>query len=170
MAEQTHEETETMTVGLSDESRAGVVELLSKTLADQHVLYMKLRNYHWNVIGPHFKPLHELFEEQYEQINEAIDETAEFIRQYDAPAPGTLAEMLELARLSEAEGETPDANTMVANLLADHETIVAQIREDIEKIDDDYDDDASEDYYIKLLQDHLKMAWMLRATVQGLAV
>ncbi|MEM6529466.1 MAG: DNA starvation/stationary phase protection protein [Chloroflexota bacterium] len=170
MVDHTHDTVIAVNVGLSDESRLGVVELLSKTLADQHVLYMKLRNYHWNVTGPQFMTLHELFEKQYEQIKTSIDETAEFIRTYGEPAPGTMQEMLDMARLSETPGDTPDAHTMVANLVADHEAIITQIRADIDTIDDDYDDDASEDYYTQMLQDHLDMAWMLRTFIQGNAV
>ncbi len=90
--------------GLTSEQQTGVVELLKYALADQHVLYMRMRNYHWNITGPQFQPLHALIEKQYDQLAEAIDDTAERIRQYGAFAPGTLKEMLELARLVEEPG------------------------------------------------------------------
>ncbi|KAB2857344.1 MAG: DNA starvation/stationary phase protection protein, partial [Anaerolineae bacterium] len=67
-------------IGLSKDSLNGVITLLNDALADQHVLYIKLRNYHWNVTGPRFYMLHELFEDQYNQIAAAIDETAERVR------------------------------------------------------------------------------------------
>ena len=100
--------------GLSDDQRAGVVELLKAALADQHVLFMRMRNYHWNVTGPQFQQLHELIEAQYDQIADAIDETAERIRQYGEFAPGTLQEMLDLTRMSEEPGVVPSAREMVA--------------------------------------------------------
>ncbi len=153
-------------VGLTDEQREGIVELLKKTLADQHVLYMKLRNYHWNITGPQFQQLHELLEEQYDDISETIDDTAERIRQYGAPAPGTLREMIDMSRLEEAPGEVPAAREMIENLVADHEAIIRQMRED-EEAADELDDVATEDYYTALIQDHLKMAWLLRAHLEG---
>ena len=66
--------------GVTDEQRAGVVEILNGTLADLHVLYTKTRNYHWNVVGEHFRDLHKLLEEQYEALAESIDEVAERTR------------------------------------------------------------------------------------------
>src|SRR5215211_4758805 len=92
---------EKINIGLTADQRAGVVEILSRTLADLHVLYVKTRNYHWNVVGEHFRDLHKLLEEQYEQLSEAIDLVAERSRQLGAPALGTLKEFLNHASLKE---------------------------------------------------------------------
>src|SRR5882724_13259566 len=88
-------------LGISDEARGHAVLILSKLVADEYVLYTKTRNYHWNVKGAHFHDLHLLFEKQYEQLDETIDEVAEFIRGLGGHAPGTLAEFLKTTRLSE---------------------------------------------------------------------
>src|SRR5690606_41827844 len=56
------------------------VGILAGILGDQHVLYVKTRNYHWNITGPHFNELHAFFEQQYNEIGTWIDETAERIR------------------------------------------------------------------------------------------
>lgn len=153
--------------GLTNEQQAGVVELLKSALADQHVLYMKMRNYHWNITGPQFQSLHALIEKQYDQIADAIDDTAERIRQYGAYAPGTLKEMLEMARLSEEPGVVPTAREMIANLVADHEAVIRQLREDTKTAGDQYEDISVEDYFTALTQDHQKMAWLLRAHLEG---
>ncbi len=153
--------------GLTSEQQSGVVELLKYVLADQHVLYMRMRNYHWNITGPQFQPLHALIENQYDQIAAAIDDTAERIRQYGAFAPGTLKEMLELARLDEEPGVVPSAREMVANLVADHEAVIRQLREDTKTAGDTYGDISVEDYFTGLVQDHQKMAWLLRAHLEG---
>ena len=153
--------------GLSSDQQKGVIELLKYALADQHVLYMRMRNYHWNITGPQFQSLHLLIEKQYDQIAEAIDDTAERIRQYGAFAPGTLKEMLELARLREEPGVVPSAREMVANLVADHEAVIRQLREDTKTAGDTYGDISVEDYFIRLTQDHQKMAWLLRAHLEG---
>ena len=82
-------------------------------------------------------------------------------------APGTLKEMLELSRLSEEPGVVPTAREMVANLVADHEAIIRQLREDTRTAGDQYEDISVEDYFTGLTQDHQKMAWLLRAHLEG---
>ena len=151
--------------GLNEEQRDAMIGLLKTALADMHVLYMKMRHYHWNITGAQFLPLHQLIEEQYDALSGVIDDTAERIRQYGDFAPGTMKEMLELARLTEDES-VPTAREMVANLVADHEAVIRALREDIE-VADDHDDVAVEDFFTGLLQDHQKMAWLLRAHLEG---
>ena len=153
--------------GLTSEQQAGVVELLKQALADQHVLYMRMRNYHWNVTGPQFQSLHALIEAQYTAVEATIDETAERIRQYGAYAPGTLKQMLDLARLQEEPDIIPSAREMVANLVADHESVIRQLREDTRLAGDKYEDIAVEDYFTGLVQAHQKMAWLLRSHLEG---
>lgn len=153
-------------IGLSEKNREGVVEILSTTLADLFVLRTKLRKYHWNVRGTLFHALHEMFEEQYDELAETIDDTAERIRTYGAMAPGTLQEFSEMTRLSEAPGEYPDAEAMVRDLIEDHETIIRNLREDIETCAERYKDVGSEDFLTGLLQDHQEQAWMLRAFIE----
>ncbi len=154
-------------LGLNDSAQQIVVDILKVLLADESLLYIKLRNYHWNVTGTEFFPLHAAFEEQYEKLADVIDDVAERIRQYGVMTPGTMDEFIKSSRLNEQPGVYPNARTMVANLLADHESIIRYLREDIEKIDDDADDVGAEDLLTAILQDHQKMAWMLRAYLEG---
>lgn len=149
-------------IGLTEEQRRGVAEVLTVHLANAHVLYIKTRNYHWNVQSRRFAELHEFFEEQYDQIAEGIDEIAERVRQLGIFAPGTMAEFLQLATLKEEPGVYPDPQTMIAKLLADHEAIIRALREDVEKVDD-LDDEGTTDFLTGMMEAHEKMAWMLRA-------
>src|SRR5438045_623314 len=68
-------------VGLDDNARQQICEILNKRLSDAFVLYTKTLNYHWNVTGIEFIQLHKLFEEQYEAQAEGIDALAERVRQ-----------------------------------------------------------------------------------------
>jgi starvation-inducible DNA-binding protein len=154
---------EKINTGLTDEQRAGVVEILNHTHADLEVLYTKTRNYHWNVVGEHFRDLHKLLEEQYEQLAEAIDQVAERTRQLGAPALGTVAEFTQQARLKEQPGDIPDQFTMLSNLCADHEAVIRQLREDADACDEQFHDMGTNDVLIGLMQVHEKIAWMLRA-------
>lgn len=137
------------------------VALLTQLLADESVLYMKLRNYHWNVVGPNFKALHLDFEEQYTALALSIDGIAEMIRQYGANAIGTMSEILQVARLKEESPATyPSAPAMLASIAADHDAIIAQLRQDLETADDD---EALEGFLTDLLNQHMKLAWMTKA-------
>ena len=71
----------TLNIGLSEEQRHGVIELLNKDLADLYLLLIKTKKYHWDVIGPQFRTLHTLWEEHYNALTISIDETAERVRQ-----------------------------------------------------------------------------------------
>src|SRR5690625_3440249 len=84
-------------IGLKKTDRKKIAEGLSGVLADSYTLFLKTQNYHWNVTGPHFGPLHDLFEEQYRELFDAIDEIAERIRTLGFRAPGTLKEFGDLA-------------------------------------------------------------------------
>ncbi len=155
-------------LGLADDTMSQLAGIFKTLLADEYVLYTKAHNYHWNVTGPQFIALHRFFEELYTALETVIDEVAERIRQYGQMAPGTMAEFLQLARLKEEAPATyPNAREMVVRLLADYEALVRYLREDIEKIDDDFEDDGAEDYLTMLLQQHQKTAWMLRSLLEG---
>lgn len=154
-------------LGLTDTQREGVINTLNKVLADQHVLYTKLRNYHWNITGPEFFALHELFEKQYNAVKESADVVAERVRAHGGNAIGTLQEFLDNTRLKEKTNDYPSAQKMVTNLVEDHEAVVRALREDSEMCAEEYNDSATEDLLIGLLQEHEEMAWMLRSFVEG---
>lgn len=151
-------------IAIEEKDRMAVAEMLQAILADAHLLYMKTRKYHWNVQGPRFHMLHVLFEEQYTLIAGAIDEIAERIQMVGCMANGTLAEMLERGQIKEQPGVNPPAQQMVADLLADHETIIRTLRDSAEQAEK-HDDMGTNDFLIGLMQAHEKMAWMLRATL-----
>lgn len=149
-------------IGLSDAQRSDVVAMLARALADAHVLYIKTRNYHWNVSGPRFQPLHEFFEQQYTQLAGSIDEIAERIRALGAASPGTMTEFLATTRLHEQTGPPPAADVMLTRLLADHEAVVRQLRTDVDRCGE-IGDAGTQDFLTGLTEQHEKMAWMLRA-------
>lgn len=158
--------TKALNTGMSEADLAGVVQILNRLLADEFVLYTKTRNYHWNVVGTQFNDLHRFFEQQYEQLNEIVDEVAERARSLGGNALGTLAEFLESTRLSERPGVYPDAQTMISNLLDDHEAVIRTLRADLETCADRYHDMGTNNFLTDLMEKHEKMAWVLRAFLE----
>lgn len=156
----------TVDLGITTANAQAVVDLLSRLLADEHLLFMRLRNYHWNVVGMAFGPLHALFQTQYEALTEEIDAIAERIRTLGHSVPATLTELLQLATLVEQPGRLPDDTGMVAQLVADHETIIRQLRRDARACEDQFDDLGTSDFLTGLMERHEKMAWLLRAHIE----
>ncbi len=152
--------------GLSDRSRDAVVGILNTLLADEVLLYTKTRNYHWNVRGPQFNDLHKFFDAQYGELNGIVDEVAERARSLGGTALGTLVEFQKAARLKEKPGDAPHARAMLANLLADHEALVRFLREDLQAAQDKHGDAGTCDFLTGLMEQHEKMAWMLRAFLE----
>jgi starvation-inducible DNA-binding protein len=148
-------------IGLPAKSRAQMTEVLNRLLADTVVLYLKTRNFHWNVVGPNFVELHKFFETQYDALDLVMDDIAERVRALDGIAAGSLADYVKLARLTESSGHL-SARDMLQTLLADYEAMARQLRADIE-VADDLDDAGTEDFLTGLLEGVEKSAWMLRA-------
>jgi starvation-inducible DNA-binding protein len=154
-------------LGIKDGDRQAIIGILNTLLADEYLLYTKTRNYHWNVVGPQFNDLHKFFEVQYNELNGFVDDIAERARTLGGRAFGSLAEFAQHARLKEEPGAVPDARTMLANLLGDHEAIIRSLREDIEAAADRHHDAGTNDFLTGLMESHEKMAWMLRAFLEG---
>ena len=150
-------------IGISDANRKAVTKQLAHLLADEFILYTKTRRAHWNIEGPDFHSMHTFFESQYEQLDEFMDSVAERIRQLGHYAPATLKEFLALTRLTEKSDEKNDSQGFIKELLADHEDIVIFLRQNINAFANDYKDAGTSDYITGLMEDHEKMAWMLRA-------
>ncbi len=139
------------------------IEALHQVLADTYALYLKTQNYHWNVTGANFKSLHVMFEEQYDELAEAVDEVAERIRALDEKVPASFSVFSKLTTVEEAN-ENSSASAMLADLLSSHEQVIVSVTQakEVSAKNNDY---ATEDMMIGRLEAHQKMAWMLRASL-----
>jgi starvation-inducible DNA-binding protein len=150
-------------IGINEESRKAVSDQLAKLLADEFVLYTKTRNAHWNVEGTDFHSMHLFFESQYEQLDDFMDSVAERIRTIGHYAPATLQSFLGLTHLTEKTRDKNDSLSFIKELLEDHESIIEFIRGNIDPFASKYHDYGTSDFITGLMEDHEKMAWMLRA-------
>ena len=150
-------------IGLSDKNLKAVCTLLNNCLADSVMLYIKIRKFHWNVKGDNFMELHKLFENHYDQVQEAIDNIAERVSQLGGLAIGTTSEFAKNSSIKESPGKNPANNLdMIKELLGDHETIIQGLRKGIDQAADQLKDQGTADFLTALIQDHEKMAWTLR--------
>ena len=150
-------------IGISDQNRARSAASLKRLLGETYALYIKTHGYHWNVTGPRFQSLHEVFMTQYTELWAALDELAERIRSLGHFAPGSSAEMMANASI-EGDKDIPTAEAMVANLALGHEAVARAAREGI-KIASEAGDDVSADLMTQRATIADKTAWMLRSSL-----
>lgn len=156
-----------ISIGLTEEQRQGVVSLLNKDLSDSYLLVIKTKKYHWDVIGPQFRTLHELWDQHYEAISMNIDAIAERIRMLGGYPIGTAKGFEENATLREHPGDLPSAEEMVKRLVSDHEQIIRNLRDHVDQCGDKFHDEGTADFLTGLMEQHEEMAWMLRSFVEG---
>lgn len=150
-------------LGLPDETRLEVGEMLNLILADEYVLYTTTRDYHWNVTGPEFHRLHLQFEALSGQVSQWIDDVARRTRAIGAVARGNWAELAKIARTSaEAGAGLPPAH-MLGELLALHEAMIVQLRADSAACSSRFRDPGTTGFLTCLMQQHEKTARLLRA-------
>ncbi len=150
---------------MSGKDNKAITDGLTKVLADTFVLYLKTHTFHWNVEGPHFKALHDMFMGQYTELWNATDEIAERIRALGAYAPNSWQSMAKVAILQET-GQTPDWKAMLAMLANDNEAIVGTMKPVLETAQE-AGDEVTADLMIQRITVHEKAAWMLRSTAKG---
>lgn len=148
-------------VALEVTEREEIAKGLSRFLADSYLLYIKTHNFHWNVTGPLFSTLHQLFEQQYMDLATAVDLIAERIRALGLPAPGSYAQFSELAHIEEETG-VPLAQDMIGQLVYDNELLVRTAKK-VFPLAEKAGDQPTADLLTQRMQVHEKNAWMLRS-------
>jgi starvation-inducible DNA-binding protein len=149
-------------IGISGIDLNESIAMLARVLADEMILYVKTRKFHWNVSGPSFMELHKLFQGQYTELEETIDEIAERINKLGGKTIGTMTEFVSIGRLKEAPGVYVNQLDMLKELLLDHETLIIELRKDVEEIDLNYKDIGTIDFMTGILQQHETTSWILR--------
>jgi starvation-inducible DNA-binding protein len=154
----------TLDIGISESDRKKIAQGLSALLADSYTLYLMTHNFHWNVTGPQFNSLHQMFMTQYSEQWTALDLIAERIRSLGFPAPGTYKEFVKLASIKEVEG-VPKATDMVRHLVAAQEATARTARK-LFPVVDAANDQPTADVLTQRLDVHEKTAWMLRSLLE----
>ena len=138
-----------------------VVTELNVLLADYHVYYQKLRNYHWNILGKNFFELHKQFEKMYDDTKVKIDEVAERIVTLNYHPISKLSDYIEISKIKES-GPLLSDKEMVSNLINDHRILLDQLNKVIDRADKASDEGTIDliGAYIRELE---KSTWMLNA-------
>ena len=153
-----------MTEYLKKNHQKQVVEILEHILGDTFTVYFKTHAYHWNVEGPQFHSLHEMFEEQYREMWEALDVLAERIRGLGAYAPINPAALAKPSDIKDAK-KIIEGIEMAKELAKDHQELSKHLADSIQTCME-CGDEATADMLIARQQFHDKAAWMLSATAK----
>lgn len=151
------------TPGIPAQGAEEISTYLNTLLADEYVLYTKTRNAHWNASGPGFDELHHFFDIQYKVLDVMIDDIADRVRSLGHFALGSMKDFLSVTQMSEDHPNFGNSTEIIQTLIADHETIIHIIRNKIISTTDKYNDHGTTDFVTGLMEQHEKMAWMLRA-------
>lgn len=148
------------TIGISEERLKVSVSMLENILSDEMILYVKTRKFHWNVSGESFMELHKLFQAQYTELEETIDEIAERIGKLGCKTIGTMSEFSALAKLQESPKVYPTQKEMLNELKKDHETLIISLRKDIDECVENRDAGTT-DFLTGIMIQHETFAWVL---------
>lgn len=152
-----------MQTGIKNGDRSLIADSLSRVLADTYAIYLRTQNFHWNLVGTHFYSIHILFETQYKELAEAIDEIAERVRALGFYVDATFSGFHKLSSLSEID-KPLSIEGMLQHLLAGHEMLICSLRQ-LSGLAEKHNDPATVDLMGRRLNIHEKSAWMLRSHI-----
>ncbi len=148
-------------LNLDKKKTTATAKELNVLLADYHLYYQKLRNFHWNVVGKNFFDLHIKFEDMYEDAKMKVDEIAERILTLRFQPTSNLTDYLKMSNLKESSSDIKDLE-MVKILLEDHGKLLIQMRKVVEKADA-AGDEGTIDMIGGFIGHIEKVSWMLDA-------
>lgn len=148
-------------LNIDNQKILSVVSELNVLLADYHVHYQKLRNFHWNILGKNFFDLHQRFEEMYNETRVKIDEVAERIVTLKYHPISNLSDYVEVSKIKESSPLQSDKE-MVIEIINDHRIILEQLSKIVDKAEKAKDEGTLDmmGAYIRELE---KSTWMLNA-------
>jgi starvation-inducible DNA-binding protein len=146
---------------LDNDAVAAVSEALNALLADSYALYLKTKNFHWHVSGPHFRDYHVLFDEQAADILGTTDDMAERVRKIGGTTLRSIGHIAELQTVIEDnDAEFVSPGTMLRELMEDNKKVAAAMRE-AHEVCDEHDDIATASLIENWIDQTEKRTWFL---------
>lgn len=141
------------------------IDALNATLADYFALYLKTKNFHWHISGPHFRDFHVLLDEQAAEILATTDVIAERIRKQGAPTLRSIGQIARISRVKDNDEEDLDAPTMLAELRDDTRALVETLK-DVKALVDAAKDNATSGLVDTWTDEAERRAWFLEETLR----
>jgi starvation-inducible DNA-binding protein len=145
---------------LSSDAVRDISGALNAVLADAFAVYLKTKNFHWHVSGPHFRDYHLMLDEQAEQIFASTDDVAERVRKIGGTTLRSIGHISKLQRVLDNDADYVDPLDMLAELREDNKQMAASMRE-AHGLCDEHDDVASASLLEILIDQAERRAWFL---------
>lgn len=145
---------------LDDKAVTDITKALNGILADSFALYLKTKNFHWHVSGPHFRSYHLLFDEQAAEIFATTDEIAERVRKIGGTTLRSIRDISDKQSLKDNNAEFVTAGEMVRELMNDNKAVVAAMRK-AHKVADEHEDVATASLLENYIDATEKRTWFL---------
>ena len=147
-----------------DNSKKALADALNGLLADYYALYLKTKNFHWHVTGPHFREYHLLFDEQATELIATTDLVAERVRKLGQDTLTSIGAIAGKQRIKDNDSATNDAAKMLKELHADNDTLVKALK-DAKELADEAGDNATDGLLDDWTDQAEQRAWFLAATI-----
>ena len=152
--------------GMTSEGKIAVSEGLNAVIADLFALYVKTKNFHWHMTGPHFREYHLLLDDQSGQVLATIDPAAERVRKLGQSTLRSVGHISRLQRVADNDAQTPAANNMLAELRDDNSLLVGALR-DVHEVCDGHNDVATASLVENWIDEAEGRVWFLAETVKA---
>ena len=149
---------------MGNNSTTALAVSLNGLLADYYALYLKTKNFHWHVSGPHFHAYHLLFDTQATEILATTDLVAERVRKLGQRTLTSIGSIAHAQRIADNDSEKIDADAMLKELLADNETLVKSLK-DLKDLADEAGDNATDGLLDDWTDQAEQRAWFLKETL-----
>ncbi len=150
---------------LSAEATRDLTASLNSVLADVFALYLKTKNFHWHLSGPHFRDYHLLFDEQADQIFAMTDPIAERVRKVGGTTITSIGHISRLQRIADNDANYVDPEDMLAELCEDNKTLASRLRE-AHNVCDEHGDVATASLIEVWLDETERRTWFLFESAQ----
>jgi len=147
-----------------DNSKKALADALNGLLADYYALYLKTKNFHWHVTGPHFREYHLLFDEQATELIATTDLVAERVRKLGQDTLTSIGAIAAKQRINDHDSTSTDAPKMLKELHADNETLIKALK-DAKDLADKAGDNATDSLLDDWTDQAEQRAWFLAATI-----
>ncbi|MPZ36873.1 MAG: DNA starvation/stationary phase protection protein [Rhizobiales bacterium] len=151
---------------LSDDAIQDISKALNGLLADTFALYVKTKNFHWHVSGPHFRDYHLLLDEQATQIEASVDVLAERVRKIGGTTIRSIGQIAKLQRVKDNDEDIVLPGDMLAELMADNKAHIQNMRE-AHKVADENEDVATASLLENFIDEAEKRCWFLFEASRG---
>lgn len=162
---QIHEVFAQPATGITSDGKITIAAALNTVIADLFALYVKTKNFHWHMTGPHFRDYHLLLDDQSGQVLATIDPAAERVRKLGQSTLRSVAHISRLQRIADNDAQTLTANNMLAELRDDNSLLVGALR-DVHDICDRHNDVATASLIENWIDEAEGRVWFLAETVE----